>query len=88
MSKYRIMKYDLRTDLMAYQEAVHKAINRTWRDALLGRNKWPKLEYYDNPITEVVKIVDTEDEAKMIVWLAEPWCNQTGGRFWYEEIKD
>lgn len=83
---YKVMRDNPNWDGEAYQRAVEKSIYRTWIDKLLGRNKWPSVDAFNKWETEVVKIVDTEDEAKHLVWLGEPWADQSGGRMWYEEI--
>lgn len=82
--RYKVMRTNPNWDGPAYQHAVHKAIYRNWLDRLLGRNKWPEVSDFNRWTTEIVKIVDTEEEAKHLVWLSEPWMDQTGGKVWYE----
>lgn len=86
--RYKVMKMDLHTDYLGYQRDFEKAIHRTWLDKLLGRNEWPDLKDYHHPTTEVYKVVETAEEARKLIRMAEPWMKQSGGRMWYETIKE
>lgn len=84
--RYKIYKKDLNTDYWRYHQDLVKSFDQTFIQRLLGKNKTPNIEDYQHPTTELVAIVDDEDEARKQVWLAEPWMNQSGGRVWYEQI--